>query len=142
MKWLGGVDMALMKSQPTFWRVIDGAQNSAVNSSTTIGVLSGHFGGWITERRSYRTRGLWVAPDHRGKGLARLLMRAAFEQAIKENCELVWTFPRKASMPFYESMGFELIGSWIDDSDPQAGEFGPNGFALAKTNRHESAKAP
>jgi len=161
MKWLGGIDMSLMKSQPTFWRIINqaqsagpnvSAQSATPNSPDTLGVLSGHFGGWITdesaplgaegERRSYRTRGLWVDPKHRGKGFARLLMLAAFKQAKKENCEIVWTFPRKTSMPFYQEMGFKLVGSWIGENDSLAGEFGPNGFALAKADRHESFKTP
>lgn len=147
MKWLGGIDMSLMNSKPTFWCVSSEARTNETSSDArTIGVLSGHFGGIISTdsgtERAYRTRGLWVAPESRGKGVARTLMQAAFEQASTENCTLVWTFPRQTSMPFYKSMGFSLVGSWIGNNDPRAGEFGPNGFALANTDRHESSKTP
>ncbi len=145
--------MELMKAAPTFWRVSypknsDSAEVLTKQASPyrqavfdrIIGVLSGHFGGVIdasnvalsTSEKSYRTRGLWVSPEARRSGVAKLLMTAAFEQARREGCSTVWTFPRESSMPFYSSMGFTQVGAMIGINDPLAGEFGPNSYAIAK----------
>ncbi len=127
MKWLGGIDMELMKATPTFWRV-----SYSQDSTGIVGVLSGHFGGIVDGKRSFRTRGLCVAEEARRSGVAGSLMAAARDQAKRETCESVWTFPRASSMPFYESMGFRVVGDWLGNDDPGAGEFGPNCFALAR----------
>lgn len=125
MRWLGGIDMALMDSPASFWIV----RSSTAGAPVIVGVLSGHFGGLIDSVRSYRTRGLWVHSDFRGQGVARSLMQAAVEQAKHENCEILWTFPRQSSMPAYEKLGFMKVGDWIGVNDPGAGEFGPNCYA-------------
>ncbi len=136
MKWLGGIDMELMKAAPTFWLVSYALAKNAPKpqavSEKVVGVLSGHFGGVIQGKRSYRTRGLWVSEEDRRSGAAKLLMTAAFEQATREACNLVWTFPRESSIRFYNSMGFKQVGAMIGTADPGAGEFGPNCFALAE----------
>ena len=118
MCWLSGHDMSLMRAPAHFW----------IARSTPghiLGVLSGHFGGLIDDQRSYRTRGLWVSTAVRRNGIARALMNAATAQAKKENCTLIWTFPRESSISFYESVGFKRVGEWVD-----SGEFGPNIYAL------------
>lgn len=109
--------MSLMRAPAHFW--------IARTPEHILGVLSGHFGGIIDNQRSYRTRGLWVSTVARRHGMARALMNAATTQAKKENCTLIWTFPRKSSISFYESVGFQRVGEWID-----SGEFGPNIYAL------------
>lgn len=134
MKWLGGIDMSLMRSAPSFWRIVQ------TQDGEILGVLSGHFGGTVMAPSlgipnlagSYRTRGLWVSPSIRRAGAAGMLMSAAFDQARKEQCASVWTFPRQSSMSFYESAGFSRVGDWIGKDDAGAGEFGPNCYALAK----------
>ncbi len=128
MKWLGGIDLELMNAPAAFWWLRLDAR--------VIGVLSGHFGGLIevggrSGVRSYRTRGLYVDPEFRDLGCANALMKAAFAEARRNRCEVAWTFPRKAAMPAYEKMGFNMVGQWIGENDPGAGEFGPNCFALA-----------
>lgn len=123
MRWLGGIDMELMKSPASFWAA------RASGTAPIVGVLSGHYGGLIDSVRSYRTRGLWVDCDFRSQGIARMLMQAAVEQAKQERCERLWTFPRQSSMPAYEHLGFQRVGDWIGVNDPGAGEFGPNCYA-------------
>lgn len=136
MKWLGGIDLDLMNA-PAFFcrlRLSDNNPNSA-HSGRVIGVLSGHFGGLIEldgkkEVRSYRTRGLFVEPEFRGLGAAGLLMSATLSEAKRQTCEVAWTFPRQSVMPAYQKMGFKMIGQWIGENDPGAGEFGPNCYAI------------
>jgi GNAT superfamily N-acetyltransferase len=126
MRWLGGIDMTLMDSPASFWA----ARASTESSSPIVGVLSGHYGGMIDTSRSYRTRGLWVHERFRSQGLARQLIQAATEQALRENCTMLWTFPRQAAMGAYEKLGFQRVGDWIGVNDPGAGEFGPNCYAF------------
>jgi len=138
MKWLGGIDLELMKAPASFWRVRLKKEN------LDVGVLSGHFGGLIDienhgtgrlaetvrQVRSYRTRGLYVEPKFRAHGASKILMAAALEQAKRETCEVAWTFPRQSTMPVYEKLGFKMVSQWIGENDPGAGEFGPNCYAI------------
>lgn len=133
MKWLGGIDLELMKAPASFWRL------RLEKESLIVGVLSGHFGGLIDtmnhdgknrQVRSYRTRGLFVDPRFRGHGASKVLMTAALVQAKHEACEVAWTFPRQSTMPVYEKLGFKMVGQWIGENDPGAGEFGPNCYAI------------
>lgn len=132
MKWLGGIDMSLMQAAPSFWVVLE--ESESQSPGRIVGTLSGHFGGTIqlesNSLRSFRTRGLWVNSLFRKRGIARLLMSAASEQAEQEDCDVLWTFPRQSSMPAYERLGFQKFGEWIGSNDPGAGEFGPNCYAL------------
>ena len=123
MCWLSGHDMSLMRVPAHFW-----IARSEQFPEQITGVLSGHFGGIVDNHRSYRTRGLWVSTAVRRNGIARALMNAATAQAKKENCSLIWTFPRESSISFYESVGFKRVGEWVD-----SGEFGPNIYALKTT---------
>lgn len=69
----------------------------------------------------YRSRGLWVDPDHRGLGLSKILLQYAIVKGKDRGCDTVWSLPRKESLPMYESVGFKKQSDWIDDV-----EFGPN----------------
>ncbi|MDZ4083034.1 MAG: GNAT family N-acetyltransferase [Bdellovibrionales bacterium] len=139
MKWLGGIDLELMKAPASFWCLRQQSEN------LIVAVLSGHFGGLIEVKnhgsqerisetvrpvRSYRTRGLYVDPRFRGHSASKILMTAALEQAKREACEVAWTFPRQSTMPVYEKLGFKMVGQWIGENDPGAGEFGPNCYAI------------
>ena len=86
-----------------------------------VGVNSG----FRTEEDVYRSRGLWVHPDHRGKGLGQELLKHGCKLAIKENCKVIWSMPRKSALETYEAVGFSKIGDWLDDTV----EFGPNAVA-------------
>ena len=141
MKWLGGIDLELMQAPASFWRIRMAESKFKESEPATIAVLSGHFGGIIPATnvendnsaklmRSFRTRGLFVAPEFRGLGASSAIMNAAFTEAKRSGCEVAWTFPRKTAMPAYEKMGFKMVGSWIGENDPGAGEFGPNCFAI------------
>ncbi len=109
-----------MHTTATFW-----VARSTSQPDLILGVLSGHFGGMINGRRSYRTRGLWVSETMRRHGVARALIDAAVDQAKVEGCAQLWTFPRKSSIAFYDSVGFKRMSEWTG-----GGEFGPNLYAL------------
>ena len=86
-----------------------------------VGVNSG----FRTEVSVYRSRGLWVDPNHRGLGLGQQLLTQATKLAKEEICKVIWSMPRKSAMETYESVGFNKIGEWLDETV----EFGPNAVA-------------
>jgi len=74
-----------------------------------IGVNSGH----RTTDQQYRSRGIWVNPDHRRKGVSQMLFEATKDQAISEGCRMIWSIPRKTALPAYTKFGFETVGDYI-----------------------------
>ena len=69
-------------------------------------VNSGH----RTSVLHYRTRGALCDLDSRRKGYSDALMQSLEEDAVDLGCELIWTFSKTSSIPFYESCGFEKTG--------------------------------
>jgi GNAT superfamily N-acetyltransferase len=61
---------------------------------------------------TYRSRGLFVFPEYRKKGIGKELLLATIDQGKKETCTLIWSYPRFESWPTYNSAGFNLISSW------------------------------
>lgn len=112
MMYKGGFDMDIYNLyKPTFFAVYN-------NAGQIIGVNSGH----RTEQRLYRSRGIWVNPLYRKKGVAGVLFCELFGQAMKEQCEAVWSIPRKSALSSYELYGFKKTSEFFDEGM----EFGPN----------------
>lgn len=101
---------------PTFWAV----QNE--ETQQVVGVNSG----FRTEDTLYRSRGIWVDPEHRKQGIAQLLFDALEQQAIEEGCDRIWSYPREGSHYAYLKFGFEMTSDWYKDS------FGNNVYVLKK----------
>lgn len=74
-----------------------------------VGVNAGH----KTSQFDYRTRGLWVDPDYRGKGIAHQLFEKMEEQAKFEGSRWLWSFPRLASLPAYMKAGYIPYGDTV-----------------------------
>lgn len=85
---------------------------------TIVAVNSGH----IVNENEYRSRGLWVNKDYRGKGIAKLLLQKTIQTGKLRNCKFIWSLPRKDSLYAYTSAGFVKTSDWIDEGV----EFGPN----------------
>jgi GNAT superfamily N-acetyltransferase len=83
-----------------------------------IAVNSGH----LTTATEYRSRGLWVDPDYRGKKLAQQILLATILQAKKDGAKMIWSIPRLTALPAYERVGFKTVGKRVDEGV----EFGPN----------------
>ncbi len=73
-------------------------------------VNSGH----KTSVLHYRTRGAWCDMDCRRKGYSHEIMEVLEEDAKKQHAEMMWTFSKTSSIPFYESCGFEKTGQGND----------------------------
>lgn len=56
----------------------------------------------------FRSRGIWVHPEFRFKGVGSLLLEAISTAAQTQKCTIVWSMPRLGSVQFYESCGFRF----------------------------------
>ena len=72
---------------------------------------------------SARSRGLWVSPDHRRKGIGQKLLNATVNFAKSQNSILVWSYSRKTSWPTYNSVGFELSSDWEKSETSEANAY-------------------
>lgn len=63
---------------------------------------------------TYRSRGLFVYPQYRKMGIGTELLLTTVRQGKKENCNLIWSYPRFESWSTYKAAGFELISEWTD----------------------------
>lgn len=100
MIYLGGIDISNMSYCPTFFAYI-------VNNKI-YGVNSGH----KCKDQSYRSRGLYVFPEHRKNGIGSKLLLAVIAQAKKENCKFIWSYPKQSSWTSYQKVGFSLTSVW------------------------------
>jgi GNAT superfamily N-acetyltransferase len=100
MTYLGGYQENQLVS-PTFF--------AFMQDGKIVGVNSGH----PCADGSYRSRGLWVNPSYRGRGIAKQLLFATIRQG--EGSKFCWSFPRKDSWKTYESVGFQLTSEWAEN---------------------------
>lgn len=75
-----------------------------------------------------RSRGLWVDPSQRGQGLGKMLLEYTLTWAQQQGYIAVWSFPKLAAWPTYQSVGFVHQGPWIEQSGST------NGYALRFLN--------
>lgn len=102
------IDMEIFNYPATFWGVFDGDR--------LVGVNSGH----RTSEVEYRSRGIWVDPEYRGRGIANMLFCVLKNQAIVEGCEMIWSIPRKTALPAYTKFGFMTVGDFIETETADA----------------------
>jgi len=115
MMFMGGWDSSVeQKYKPVFFAYIDNGKILGVNS------------GFQTSEYTFRSRGIWVYPEHRSKGIAKHLLDAVVNYAKEETSAcIIWSIPRKTAFKAYEAVGFSRIGPWFDKEM----EFGPNCYA-------------
>ena len=111
MIYLGGYDMNNMSTTPTFFGYI--------LDDKIVGVYSGH----LCSDGSYRSRGIWVDPDYRNKGIGKALISESIDQARKEGCSTTWAYPRKSTWPIFKSLGFELASEWSSSETSDANAY-------------------
>jgi GNAT superfamily N-acetyltransferase len=72
-------------------------------------------------RPAWRLRGMATAPERRGSGIGRRLLRAALDHCRGAGAEVVWCNARTPARRFYERAGFVAHGDeWIE------GDIGPH----------------
>jgi GNAT superfamily N-acetyltransferase len=102
------INMSIFEFEPMFWGVY--------MDDKLVGVNSGH----RTSAHQYRSRGIWVDPDYRGKGIANLLFCMLENQAIIEGAEMIWSIPRKTALPAYTKFGFMTVGDFLETETSDA----------------------
>jgi N-acetylglutamate synthase-like GNAT family acetyltransferase len=117
MKFLGGTDNNYKEHSPYFI--------GCYIDNRLVGVNSLH----LTESDSARSRGLWVDPKHRKKGIGKALLDMTAQQAAELGASTVWSYPRKTSINAYRHVGYFQVSEWIDDN-----EYGKNCFAIQIIN--------
>ena len=95
------IDMKIFDYPATFW--------GTYIDNKLVGVNSGH----KTTNLQYRSRGIWVDPAYRKRGVAQMLFLMTAHQAKVEGCEMLWSIPRKTALPAYTKFGFETVGDYI-----------------------------
>jgi GNAT superfamily N-acetyltransferase len=110
MKYLGDYDLKNLYTRPTFFAYyID---------DIIIGVNSGH----MCHDNSYRSRGLYVDPIYRKRGIGTKLLLASILQAEKENAKFVWSYPKYTAYKTYLGAGFSVTSDW------EKSELGQNAY--------------
>lgn len=74
-----------------------------------IGVNSGH----SNSVEHYRSRGLYVNPEFRHRGIATKLLLRTIDQARIEGRHGCWSLPRKESIGAYLGAGFEISSDYF-----------------------------
>jgi len=95
------------------------------------GVVVGGAGMWLMEFpphflqlapvRAYLLN-FYVAPEFRGRGLAKALLAAAVEDARRRGCEVVTLHASKFGRPIYEKAGFKQTNEMMLLFDRDAGD--------------------
>lgn len=98
-------DMNIFNNPVTYFGVFDGDTLMGVNS------------GFQTDENFYRSRGLWVFPEYRGRGIGNLLLSEVLKQAKKKKIHNVWSYPRKSALRSYLNVGFNQTSDWIYEKD-------------------------
>lgn len=111
MSYLQGYNSMNMNFTPSFFGCFVDDQ--------LIGVNSGH----KCADNSYRSRGLWVDPLHRGKGYGIKLLETTIHQATLETACSIWSFPRLTSWPTYRSVGFNQSSEWVQSETSEANAY-------------------
>lgn len=109
---LNGYDMTNMASIPMFYGYI-------INDSI-VAVNSGHA---CPNQNNYRSRGLWVDPNYRGRGIAQQLLTATIEQGLQEGYTKIWSYPRQTSWTTYRAVGFKLVSEWTSSETSEANAY-------------------
>lgn len=75
-----------------------------------VGVNSGH----ASSRIHYRSRGLYVLPEHRGKHIGVELLKYSLRLAENEEKKYCWSLPRKSALKTYLNAGFEQTSDFFE----------------------------
>jgi len=74
-----------------------------------VGVNSGH----MCVDSSFRSRGLFVYPNYRGRGIGQELLYETISYAKKRKAKFIWSLPKKTSWHTYHKVGFKIASEWF-----------------------------
>jgi GNAT superfamily N-acetyltransferase len=88
--------------------------------------IAGCNSGHMCSDNTYRSRGLYVFPEYRKKGIGKELLKFTINIGREEHADTVWSYPRYESWSTYSSAGFNLLSSW------EKSETGTNAYCILK----------
>ena len=69
----------------------------------------------MTNKNTYRLRGMATEPSEQRKGFGTMILRGAMDYLKKEtDVEILWCNARVTAFGFYEKMGFTILGEIFD----------------------------
>ena len=68
-------------------------------------------------KSEWQLRGMAVAPERRGQGCGRALLRAAMPQLAQRGGSALWCNARVGAVGFYRTEGFEIVGDEFEIPD-------------------------
>lgn len=71
-------------------------------------------------KKSWRLRGMAVAPDLQGKGIGKQILEACLKFIKQFGAEILWCNGRKTALKFYQAFGFEIIGEEFETAESGA----------------------
>jgi len=116
--YLGGRDKRISQQTAIFFAVY--IDNYIVGVNSGFSTLDGGF----------RSRGIWVDPAYRKKGVGLMLLNAVINYAKQNRYSYAWSMPRQSALPAYQSAGFKKTSDFFDEGV----EFGPNCFVRIDLN--------
>jgi predicted GNAT family N-acyltransferase len=66
---------------------------------------------------AFQLRGMATAPEARGSGLGRALVKGCVAFALEEQAQLIWCNARTSAVDFYRKMGFSISGGEFEIPD-------------------------
>lgn len=112
MHHLGGYDLVNMSYTPTFF------------AYTIAGSIAGVNSGHMCMHGQYRSRGLYVFDQYRGRGIGTKLLITTVAQARLEGATMCWSYPKDSSWSTYARAGFVL------SSEFESSENGTNAYCM------------
>ena len=91
----------------------------AFRGGNLLGIAS-LFGSEMPEQpavSAFQLRGMATAPEVRGQGFGRALIRACLAFAQEQQAELFWLNARTGAVGFYRKLGFEILGEEFEIPD-------------------------
>lgn len=111
--YLGKYNPKIMENKAICFACFDGEEIVGVNTLLP------------TSKTFCRTRGFYINPEQRLKGLGKILMKRTLQQANDLKFKYIWSLPRKSALPFYLKFGFKQTSEFDNQY-----EFGPNCFII------------
>jgi predicted N-acetyltransferase YhbS len=82
----------------------------AVAGDEVVGCATVYPAPYVDEPAAWQLRGMAVAPALQGSGIGARVLLGAIEIARAAGAPLLWANARVTALPFYERLGFEVVG--------------------------------
>jgi GNAT superfamily N-acetyltransferase len=99
MNFVGGTDVAIKEN-------FCPAHHGIYINNILAGVVSGH----KTSNYEYRCRGIYIHKNFRNNKYSAYLFESVEQDAIKNDCAIIWSYPRLSALNAYKKFGFNVAG--------------------------------